>query len=191
MIKLHVGCGPRILKGWINIDLLFEPYENYLKYYGDTYYSENQRGDYNDFISLDAGKNILPFLDNTVDVIFSEDFIEHLSQKNQIFFLAECYRVLKPGCVNRINTPDLVESMKRNSNFQKGGAGLYNHEWDKHKHICLLTKNTLGDYSKMIGYSDIVFNGKGKSLSDLVPTEYRPDKNDREEYENIFADLVK
>ena len=23
--KLHFGCGPRVLKGWINIDLVYEP----------------------------------------------------------------------------------------------------------------------------------------------------------------------
>ena len=27
-IRLHIGCGPRILKGWINIDLSLEPYKN-------------------------------------------------------------------------------------------------------------------------------------------------------------------
>ena len=32
-LKLHIGCGPRILKGWVNIDLAFEPYENYMQYY--------------------------------------------------------------------------------------------------------------------------------------------------------------
>jgi len=34
-IKLHFGCGPRILKGWINIDLTFERFKPYLQYYTD------------------------------------------------------------------------------------------------------------------------------------------------------------
>jgi hypothetical protein len=49
---LHFGCGPRILKEWINIDLSFEPYEKYLKDYTDEHYSKAVRGDKNDFFAI-------------------------------------------------------------------------------------------------------------------------------------------
>lgn len=48
-LKLHFGCGARVLKDWINIDLSFEPYENYLKYYTETHYPVSIRGNEADF----------------------------------------------------------------------------------------------------------------------------------------------
>src|SRR3954447_21721580 len=38
-----------------------------------------------------------PIPDNSVDFIFHEDFIEHISQKQQVCFMAETLRVLKEG----------------------------------------------------------------------------------------------
>ena len=83
-IKIHFGCGPRVLKDWVNIDLDFEPYENYLKYYKDEHYPPEIRGTRDDFYAIDIIKTGIPLPDNCVDVIFHEDFIEHLTQKQQV-----------------------------------------------------------------------------------------------------------
>jgi len=190
-VKLHFGCGPRILKGWINIDLSFEPpYEKYLKNYTDEYYPVELRGDIKDFYAINILISGIPLPDNSVDVIFHEDFIEHLNQKEQIIFLAETFRILKKGSIHRINTPDLIESMRINSNFEKGKSGVYTEEWNKHIHKNLLTKNYLSDISKIIGYSNIIFNNRNASLSKEIPKEYRP-AGDRSDKGNIFADLIK
>ena len=189
-LKLHFGSGPRILKNWINIDLTFEPYEKYLKYYTDKFYPENIRGDRKDFYAIDILKTGLPFPDNSIEVIFHEDFIEHLDQKEQIIFLAETFRVLKKNSIHRINTPNLLASMLKHSDFNKGKIGVYTDEWDKHVHKNLLTPNYLTEISKIIGYKEIIFNSRDKSLSEEIPPEYRP-SNDRSEKENIFADLIK
>ncbi|MEI7513688.1 MAG: methyltransferase domain-containing protein, partial [bacterium] len=106
IIKLHFGCGPRILKGWINIDLSFVPYVDKLYNYTDKYYPPEIRGTKDDFYAINITEVGLPLPDNSVDVIFHEDFIEHLDQRGQIIFLAETYRTLKPGSVHRVNTPD-------------------------------------------------------------------------------------
>ncbi|MDN5940314.1 MAG: methyltransferase domain-containing protein [Nitrospira sp.] len=189
--KLHVGCGPRILKGWINIDLAFEPFERYLQYYGDEFYSEEVRGGRSDFFALDVTREGIPFDDNTVDVIFHEDFIEHLDQRGQILFLAETLRVLKPGGVHRVNTPDLTESMRRHSTFSRGAVGVYIDEWDRHGHKSVLTSAMLTEMAMMVGYRDLRLTKRDSSASDLLPNEYRPDPRDREEWGNIFADLMK
>lgn len=47
----------------------------------------------------------LPFEDNTFDVIYAAELIEHLY--NPDFFLEECYRVLRKGGVVIISTPNL------------------------------------------------------------------------------------
>ena len=190
-IMLHFGCGPRVLKGWVNIDLAFEPFENYLQYYGEVFYPEEVRGGRRDFFAIDIIKNRLPLEDNSVDVIFHEDFIEHLDQRSQMIFLAETYRVLKLGGIHRVNTPDLKTSMLSNSDFLLGGAGVYVDEWDAHGHKNVLTSNILTEMARVVGYRDIYFTGRDESSSRFVPREYRPDPNDRAEHGNIFADLVK
>lgn len=191
MLKLHFGCGPRILKGWINIDLSFEPYEDYLKYYTDKYYPESVRGTRSDLFIFDITMTSLPLPDNSVDLIFHEDFIEHLSQKNQVIFLSECYRVLKPGSIHRVNTPDLLVSMRNNSELTAGKMGVFQDEWDKNGHLNILTRATLQEMAFMVGYSQVVFGSRSCSVSPDIPLEYRPDPHDRSENGNIFADLIK
>lgn len=189
-IKLHFGCGPRILKDWINIDLSFEPYEKYLKYYTNKYYPESIRGGKNDFYAINIIKTGLPLPDNSVDLIFHEDFIEHLDQKEQIIFLSETFRVLKYGGIHRINTPNLIKSMEK-SNFKIGKNGIYIDEWNKNSHKNVLTTKTLSELSEMIGYNKILYNGKNKSISKKIPLEYRPAEDRSEIDGNIFADLIK
>jgi len=70
------------------------------------------------FLQIDITKTCLPLADNSVDVIFHEDFLEHLSQRDQILFLAETLRVLKPSGIHHVNTPNLLSSMKANSTFR-------------------------------------------------------------------------
>jgi len=189
-LRLHFGCGPRVLKGWINIDLAYEPSEKYLISYTEKYYPEEIRGDKSDFYALDITKVGLPLPDNSVDVIFHEDFLEHLDQRGQIVFLAETLRVLKPGGVHRVNTPDLLSSMRDHSDFAKGFAGVYVDEWERWHHLSVLTSRVLEEMAIMVGYSKVVFNGRDKSLSKLIPLEYRPG-SDRPDDGNIFVDLIK
>lgn len=190
-IKLHFGCGPRVLKGWVNIDLRFEPYKKYLKYYTDVFYPPLLRGDESDFYAIDIIKELLPLPDHSVDVIFHEDFLEHLDQRSQVIFLAETLRVLKHDGIHRVNTPDLKASMREHSDFSRGGAGVYVEEWDRHEHKNVLTENTLEEMALMVGYREVRFTARDGSASPSLPREYRPDPNDRPEYGNIFADLVK
>jgi len=191
-LKIHFGCGSRILKNWINIDLNYIPHE-YIKGYTEKFYSEEIRGNKKDFYKIDFTKAGIPLPDNSVDVIFHEDFIEHLNQRDQIRFLAETFRVLKNGGIHRINTPNLIESMKRHSDFSKGIKGVFIKEWKKHGHLNILTQKTLEEMAKMIGYSSVIFNDKDKSISNLIPSEYRPAPNskNRSQDGNIFADLIK
>ena len=88
-MKLHVGCGPRILEGWINLDIA--PVDGAIHGSG-----------------LD-----LHFADGTVSRIYCEDLFEHFDQKDQLKFLSECHRLLEPGGLARITFPELRASLKR------------------------------------------------------------------------------
>jgi predicted SAM-dependent methyltransferase len=166
------------------------PYKAYTGSPAKKYHPEEILGDKSDFYALDITKVGLPLPDDCVDVIFHEDFLEHLNQRDQIIFLAETLRVLKPGAVNRVNTPDLSVSMKAHSRFQQGKDGIYTDEWNKWGHLNVLTPHMLQEMAIMVGYSKVTFNARDKSISDLTPKEYRPG-SDRPENGNIFADLIK
>jgi predicted SAM-dependent methyltransferase len=84
--KLHLGCGDHLLHGWLNTDL--QPRVPGVQ-------------------QLDASKP-LPFADDSVDYVFSEHVIEHMPYPQGCSLLAECLRILKPGGVMRIATPDLA-----------------------------------------------------------------------------------
>ena len=185
-----MGCGPRVLKGWVNIDLRYEPYEKYLKYYTDEFYPSAIRGGREDFFAIDIIKTGLPLPDCSVDAIFHEDFIEHLDQKEQIMFLAETLRVLKRGAIHRVNTPNLIDSMHRNSNFSQGLAGVYTREWTDHGHRNVLSPGQLTELACMVGYAEVSFAERDRSRCAFIPREYRPDPADRPKGGNIFADLV-
>ena len=55
---------------------------------------------------LDATQTF-PLPDCSFDYIFSEHMIEHVTYQNGKRMILECYRVLKPGGLLRISTPDL------------------------------------------------------------------------------------
>lgn len=49
----------------------------------------------------------LPFEDSSIDAVFCEEAIEHLSKADGLAMLIECARIMKPGAKIRITTPDL------------------------------------------------------------------------------------
>ena len=84
-IKLHVGCGPCLLEGWINLDVHPAP----------------------------LATNVLwglPFPEGSVRLVFLSHLLEHLFYPNDVMpFLGEIFRVLEPGGVVRIIVPDIAQ----------------------------------------------------------------------------------
>lgn len=85
MKKLHLGCGPRFLKGYIHIDL-------------SNYDHIDHRVDIANMKSL--------FEDNSIDEIYACHVLEHFSRKDIIPVLKEWNRILKPGGKMRLSVPD-------------------------------------------------------------------------------------
>jgi len=90
--KLHLGCGPRVLDGWLNSDF----HVSLKKLVDDTI----------PLIQLDCTRG-LPMPDGSFDCVYSEHMHEHLGYDAGIALLAEIRRILKPGGKVRIAIPDL------------------------------------------------------------------------------------
>ena len=98
-LKLQLGCGPRLKKGWVNIDL-------------------SDKAD----ITLDL-REPLPFQNNSCSLIYSEHFLEHLDYPDHVSnLLKECKRVLKKGGVFSVAVPDIELVLTA---YVKGGNEEY------------------------------------------------------------------
>jgi len=82
---LNVGCGNKYHKDWINIDMV---------------------SDSPDVKATNLIKGI-PYPDNTFDVVYHSQVLEHIPKEKALDFIKECYRVLKPGGIIRVVVPDL------------------------------------------------------------------------------------
>jgi predicted SAM-dependent methyltransferase len=84
---LNLGCGHRYRKEWTNIDF---------------------RSTGKEVMAYNLLKGI-PFKDDTFDIVYHSNVIEHFSKEEAPKFLKECYRVLKSNGIIRIAFPDLEQ----------------------------------------------------------------------------------
>ena len=86
-VKINLGSGHWKFDGWVNVDI--------------------------DFESLpDVAANLatgLPFSSGVARLMHTEDFIDQLELPNAEAFLKECHRILAPGGVIRVLTPDVQQ----------------------------------------------------------------------------------
>ena len=87
MLKLHLGCGSKILDGFVNVDILPSPGVN---------------------VQWDLNNRPWPWEDGSVIEIIAKDLVEHL-EITLIKFMDECHRVLTPGGTVYIKTPDAAD----------------------------------------------------------------------------------
>ena len=103
---LHCGCGDIYLgKNWLNTDLAK---------LSDSTGNESKSGAIalvnDDYYYLEHDATAAFPLDNEVfDWIFAEHFIEHITTPQAVFWLKEAKRMLKPGGIIRLSTPNLCK----------------------------------------------------------------------------------
>lgn len=83
-MKLHLGCGPNIKEGYVNVDAFVD-----------------------DPRVVKADITNLPYADGSVDEILSEHVFEHVGFAEEERLFRECYRVLRPGGLLVLETPDM------------------------------------------------------------------------------------
>jgi len=84
-VMLNLGCGRRLHPSWRNLDLI------------------PGLAGVEQWSALDP----IPAADGAVDACYSSHMLEHLPPAWASAFVAECFRVLKPGGVLRLVVPDL------------------------------------------------------------------------------------
>jgi len=88
--RLHFGCGRNLMEGWVNID----------------------SGDWPGVMRFDLTQP-LPWAAETIEFAYSEHYLEHLDLAEGLSFLREVVRILMPGGVFRLSTPDLSKLLEQ------------------------------------------------------------------------------
>lgn len=100
-IKVNLGCGYSLARGFYNVDIAISPWEM-----EDFYKKVKKKKIPEDARFIQAAVQDLPFEDNSVDYMESTDMIEHLPMRDVAGTFKEMYRVMKPGGKLLIVTTD-------------------------------------------------------------------------------------
>jgi glycosyltransferase involved in cell wall biosynthesis/SAM-dependent methyltransferase len=210
LVKLNIASGPNVFPsdGWINFDR--EDISGYLNYMAQVSNLEGmpehqktlakyiKNGGQILFKVKDIKEPFTEFTDNSVDLVYFGQAIEHMNVVYEVpKLLKECYRMLKPGGVMRITTPDLdlliqaylAGDMARFTNEQPGfykdmdpsgqlammmfGSVGPNCTYSNYEgHFFLFTQKSLTKALQQAGFKDIVFYSEvGKSKSEVMARE--------------------
>lgn len=129
MVKLNLGSGRDIKKGYINVDA--HEYKNVDKI-------------------LDLSAFPWEFEDESVDEIYTSHLIEHIF--DQKYFLTECYRILKRGGLLHIKAPHVTAVTSQGNIGHYRGYCLNTFEDYLSKNYYLFEKNMFVTIHKQINW---------------------------------------
>ena len=127
-LKLHLGCGSTVVPGWENIDKLPSivlarvPALRRALAAARVLTPEQANADFTSGIVRADVRRGLPYEEATVRYIYSSHMIEHMPRWQGLALVKECRRVLVPGGVLRLATPDLAQVVDAYRNGVKGDA---------------------------------------------------------------------
>lgn len=84
-MKLHLGCGPRHIPGFVHVDAQPAPR-----------------------VDIVGPVERLPMEDNSASLIYASHVLEHFGRHAYKAALREWFRVLKPGGILRLSVPDFA-----------------------------------------------------------------------------------
>jgi predicted SAM-dependent methyltransferase len=135
-IKLHIGCGEKILPGYIHIDKKSYPHVDYVTDCSDLHM----------------------FDDNSVDLIYACHLLEHIERYNIDKVLREWFRVLKPGGVLRLSVPDfesLIEVYDKYKDLELILGPLYGRGNEYNKHYVTFDFRYLKKRLQIVGFDEV------------------------------------
>lgn len=152
-LHLHLGCGPKYLQGFVNIDA-----------------NPLQRID----LWLDV-RNGLPFRSESVDSIYCTHVLEHLYPDELKNVLCECARVLKRGRGARIVVPSLSNAILAYSqkkvawfsefprHYESAGGRFSNFMFCDGQHRTAFDCDYMREVLSSAGFSEVVEVREGES----------------------------
>lgn len=140
MLKLNIGCGKDIKKGYVNLDQHLDNGADKIYVLPHIYLE-----DYTNFVRLGVKGEMLPYKDNSVDEIYCSHVLEDFLYEFE-FIMRDFHRVLKPGGLLHIKVP------------YKASYGSFYHKrfFDKNTFKGLVNQNEL--YQDKGMFSDIIMN---------------------------------
>lgn len=173
-LLINIGCGFRPLPGWVNLDLV----PGYAEVIWDV-------------------RQMLPFPDQSVSAIFCEHVIEHLGQGEGRRLLGEFYRILQPGGVVRISTPDAAKYLNSyvrldgfldHPRFGDGSTpyiDLINRMMRENGgHLWIYDHQSLTVALREAGFGNVVKSLPGRSIHDRMNGIDSPER----EYESLYIE---
>ena len=95
-LRVHLGCGPELKNGWLNIDLnLHRNIPVAEKPSPQTL-----------FIDYDLRLGSLPLESGSAAYFYSSHFLEHLEYQAGVRLMRDCHRILRSGGIFRAALPD-------------------------------------------------------------------------------------
>jgi SAM-dependent methyltransferase len=102
VIRLNVGCGKDIKKGYINLDQHLDNGADLVYVLPHIMVKHNK--DYNNPVYISMEGDVLPYLNNSVDEIYCSHVLEDFVYEFE-FIMSDFHRVLKPGGLLHIRVP--------------------------------------------------------------------------------------
>lgn len=136
-MKLHLGCGDKILEGFINID------------------TRKIEG-----VDIVDDVAILSKIENeSVDLIYCSHVLEHFGRNTYLSVLKRWYSVLKYGGILRISVPDfekVVDHYLINKDIDKIRGFLYGGQnYKENYHYCAWDFNKLKSDLNEVGFKEV------------------------------------
>lgn len=136
-MKLHLGCGDKIIKGFINVD-----------------FRKNEGVD----VVADLS-NLVEFDNESVELIYSSHVLEHFGRLEYKLILKKWYDLLKIGGTLRLAVPDfekVVEHYNENKDLEKLRGLLWGGQnYEKNFHFCGWDFMTIKKDLEDIGFKQI------------------------------------
>ena len=137
-MKLHLGCGEKIIKGFINVDI-------------------------RKFDGVDVVQditNLKNFIPNSISLIYASHVLEHISRREYINVLRHWYDLLETGGILRISVPDIesvFEHYSENKNLEILRGLIWGGQtYCENYHYCGWDFKTIKEDLESVGFENVI-----------------------------------